>query len=247
MAGYYVVGNWKMQLSVAESVALARAVRSAPPPSGVTVVLCPSFPSLVPVGDVIKGTNLSLGAQDSCSEERGAYTGEVSPAVLREVGCRYVIVGHSERRQLFYETDESVRRKVATALRHGLTPILCVGETAEERAAGRRDEVVERQLRVALDGASGNFIVAYEPVWAIGSGKTVTRREAVDAHRFIRNVLDHAVGAVATAQTAVLYGGSVTAENVGHFVGADLMDGVLVGTASVEADAFQSIVAAVAT
>ncbi len=238
-----VAGNWKMHTTTAEAAALAAAVVRGPLPADVEVAVCPPYTALAAVARALDGSAVRLGAQDVFWEPRGPYTGEISPPMLVDLGCRYVIVGHSERRQHFGETDEAVRRKAAAALAHGLVPIVCVGERVDERDAGRTDAVVRRQVEQATAGLPDErvrlLVVAYEPVWAIGTGRTPTGEEAGRVAGVIRDALG-----AAGEDVRVLYGGSVTPVTVSEFSGRPGIDGVLVGGASLDASAFVSIVRA---
>jgi triosephosphate isomerase len=199
------------------------------------VVLCPPYPYLEQVGRRLAGTALALGAQNTSEHAQGAFTGEVSAAMLKDAGCRYVIVGHSERRQVYQETDAQVAAKFAAAQAAGLTPILCVGETLEEREAGRTEEVVARQLAAVLNEADfGNAVLAYEPVWAIGTGRNATPEQAQAVHAFLRRKL--------SAETRILYGGSVKAANAAALFAMPDVDGGLIGGASLAANEFIEIV-----
>jgi len=235
-----LIGNWKMQLSVRESVALARAVRAGVKKIKTAVVVCPAFPALSAVGSAVRGGVLALGAQDLFWEAKGQFTGEVSGAMLRELGCSFVIVGHSERRAHLGETDEMVNKKIAAALAARLTPILCVGETREERERGERDAVLRRQVHVALRGLQPSqikkVIVAYEPVWVIGSGKAVPPADAVAAHGRIRSAVNEVAGEGVLVR--VIYGGSVDSKNAAGFLREAAVDGCLVGGASLRAAEF---------
>ena len=247
-----VAGNWKMNRTATEGAALARelAALCAADPAGAVprVVLCPPFPALDSVHRAIASSRLELGAQDVHAETHGAFTGEVSGPMLRAVGCTWVLVGHSERRQLMGETDAVVAAKLRAAQRDGLVPVVCVGETLAEREGGRTEEVLARQVTVAyhgLDHGSASATgVAYEPVWAIGTGKVATPDQARDAHRVIRATLDRVVGAGTGAGLAILYGGSVNAGNAAALFAEADVDGALVGGASLEAAGFWKIVAA---
>lgn len=245
----YVIGNWKMNLSLLESVTLARAIVKSKPSHEARVVLCPSFTSLVAVAENVRGASIDIGAQDVAAKENGAYTGEVSAAMLKDVGCQYVIIGHSERRQYLGEGGELIKNKLIVACKYGLTPVLCVGERQEDRQAGKWESVLSLQLEEAMVGLrlNGNsLIVAYEPVWAIGSGQTVSSNDARLVANMIRDLLSKLLGStVSQKQCAILYGGSVTADNVHMFVGQDLMDGVLVGTSSLRSEEFFAIINAV--
>lgn len=245
MARAVVAGNWKMNGSVAEARGLAVELReSIGDLEGVDRVLCPPFPYLGLVRDVVTGSSIAVGAQNLSQHEKGAYTGEVSPGMVAEL-CTHVIVGHSERRALYGETDESVNLKVEAALKAGLTPIVCVGETLAQREAGAAEAVVERQLVKALDGVEtpGALIVAYEPVWAIGTGVPATPDLAADIMGdVIQRVLDSTYGSTEASATPLLYGGSVTAESVRGFVELECIHGALVGGASLRSGEFSEIV-----
>ena len=239
-----VAGNWKMngtRASVRELVAGVRAGLAGL--EAVDVVVCPSFPFLADVADAAAGSALALGAQNVADYDEGAYTGEVSAAMLAEFDVSYAIVGHSERRQLYGETDAQVAERFAAARRNGLRPILCVGETLEEREAGQTEAVVARQLGAVLDhqGAEAfeTAVIAYEPVWAIGTGVTAAPEQAQAVHAFIR-------GQVAGAQVPILYGGSMKADNAEGLLAMPDIDGGLIGGASLKADEFLTICRAAA-
>ncbi len=239
-----IAGNWKMNTTLQEAVALVEAMRpglEAIHP--VEKVVCPPFISLTAVQGHLHGTSIRLGAQDMYFAEKGAFTGEVSPLMLEGL-VDYVIIGHSERRQYFGETDEIVAKKVKAALEHNLTPIMCVGEKLDEYEAGRTQEVVTRQVKGGLAGLAGigGLVIAYEPIWAIGTGKAATGSGANQVVGIIRNVVASLFGADAAARLRIQYGGSVTAENIGEFMGQSEIDGALVGGASLKADAFVEIV-----
>lgn len=242
-----IAGNWKMHKTVGEALGLVEALlpRLAGTP-GVEVAVAPPFTALHAVGLRLAGTAVRLAAQTMHWEEQGAFTGEISAAMLRDVGCTYAILGHSERRQLFGETDEGVARKAARALAAGLTPLVCVGETLEERDRGNAFAVVERQTRAALaplgPDAVDRVVVAYEPVWAIGTGRTATAAQAQEVHAVIRRVLASLGGAERADATRVLYGGSVKPSNTAELLGQPDVDGALVGGASLDAETFASIV-----
>ncbi len=244
-----VAGNWKMNTTRAEAVALAQAVAAgagASPPCDVAVI--PPFPWLVPVADALKGSAVALGAQDVYSEPKGAYTGEVSPGMLQEVGCTYVLVGHSERRHVIGESDEATNHKVHAALESGLHVILCIGETLAERDRNLQERVFQRQVYSACAGLTdeqfARLVFAYEPVWAIGTGKVATPELAQEAHHNIRARMGLLYGEKIAAALPILYGGSLTAESAtGLFAQPDI-DGGLIGGASLKADAFLKIVAA---
>ena len=247
----FVAGNWKMHKTAAEGGALARelvAHLGARPPCA--VALCPPFTALEAVRQALDGSPIGLGAQNLHPEPRGAFTGEISGAMLAAAGCRYVIVGHSERRHGMGEDDALVARKLRAARRDGLTPIVCVGETLSERDQGLTADVLVRQIRSAYDGLAEaearETVIAYEPVWAIGTGRVASPEQACEAHRIIRATLDRVVGAGAGANLCVQYGGSVNAENAPRLFAEPELDGALVGGASLEAASFFRIVAAAA-
>jgi len=241
-----VAGNWKMYKTPAEAVVLAGAVlKELSAPDGLEVVVCPPFTALAAVRQVIAGSKIGLGAQNLHWAKEGAYTGEVSAEMLLDAGCRYVIVGHSERRQYFGETDENVNRKSLAAMASGLTPIICVGETLSEREAGRAHGVVEAQVK----GGLSRFVpaqvraltLAYEPVWAIGTGKTATPGQAEEMHAHVRMTIAGLFGADIAQGVRILYGGSVKPENAKELLRRTEIDGALVGGASLQADSFASI------
>ncbi|ABS26482.1 triose-phosphate isomerase [Anaeromyxobacter sp. Fw109-5] len=243
----FVCGNWKMHKTVAETAALVRELRSALGDAAgeVQVAVAPPFTALAAAVEAARGSAIEIAAQDVHWEKQGAFTGEVSAPMLADVGCRHGIVGHSERRQLFGETDEAVRKKVGALLAAGVRPIVCVGETLAEREAGRTLEVVDRQVRQGLAGLSvdelGRLTIAYEPVWAIGTGKTATSAQAQEVHAAIRRILRD-VGAPVADQIRVQYGGSVKPENAAELMAQPDVDGALVGGASLKAADFIAIV-----
>lgn len=243
-----IAGNWKMYTTPEEARGLARAIRNGVAAvDGVDVLLCPPFTSLAAVGEELSGSTIALGAQNMYPEEQGAFTGEVSPLMLTALGVSHVLVGHSERRQLFGERDDLLHRKVQAALAHGLKPILCVGETLEEREAGASwKELVRGQVRVGLEGFGaedlGPVTIAYEPVWAIGTGKTATPASAQEAHAMIREALAEDYSAGVAEETRILYGGSVKPDNVRELMAEADVDGALVGGASLKAETFLPII-----
>ena len=243
----FICGNWKMHKTVAEATALVKELADGlAGDARVQVAVAPTFTALAAVGAAVRGTPLELAAQDVHWELQGAFTGEVSAPMLAEVGVRHGIVGHSERRQLFGETDETVRRKVGALLAAGIRPILCVGELLAEREAGRTLEVVSRQVRGGLAGLSPDVLmavtVAYEPVWAIGTGKTATTAQAQEVHASIRALLRELGGAPAADAVRIQYGGSVKPENAAELLSQPDVDGALVGGASLKAKDFLAIV-----
>ena len=239
-----IAGNWKMNTTVAEAVALvSQMCRQLDGIDDVDKILCPPFISLAAVRELIKGSSIKLGAQDLFYEEKGAYTGEISPLMLADL-CQFVIIGHSERRRYFNESDAIINKKVAAAGRVGLRPILCVGEKLAENEAGQTEEVVSRQLKSALNGIDNidGIVIAYEPVWAIGSGRAATGQQANETIGFIRNTIAGLYHEEVAQNLVILYGGSVTASNIAEFVAHPQIDGALVGGASLKADQFISII-----
>src|SRR5918996_2375903 len=242
-----VIGNGKMHGTRAEGRARAAALRDGlKRPRGVEVVISPPFTALAVVAEILSGSPLRLGAQDCHWEATGAHTGEVSPVMLTDLGCRYVLVGHSERRRDLGETDEQISRKVQAALAHGLTPVLCVGETADERRQGLTFTTIEGQLRAGLSGlgpeAIAQVVLAYEPVWAIGTGVNATPLQAAEVHGYLRGLLSELTSKETAQGVRILYGGSVKPENIDSLVAEPEIDGALVGGASLNAQAFIAIV-----
>jgi triosephosphate isomerase len=244
----FVTGNWKMNKTVAEATALVRELRGlvSMVRDRVEVAVAPPFTALYPVAKALEDSNISLAAQTCHAEPSGAFTGEVSAPMLKEVGCSWVIIGHSERRQFFGETDATVNRKIAATVKAGMLPIICVGETLQEREGNKTLEVVETQVKGALQGFAANagFVIAYEPVWAIGTGKTATSRQAQDVHAHIRAVLGGLWGKDTASQVRIQYGGSVKGENAAELLGQPDIDGALVGGASLKAADFAAIIRA---
>ncbi len=243
-----IAGNWKMNMTRPEAVRLATEVLSKySPTDSVRAAVCPTAVCLESVGAVISGSGIGLGAQNMHAADSGAYTGEVSAAMLKSVGCDYVILGHSERRQYFGETDAGVNGKVHQALSNGLTPIVCVGEQLHEREAKRAEEVVRNQTEGALAGIGlsdpTTLVVAYEPVWAIGTGVTATPEQAQEMHAFIRSLLVSLLGSVGTS-VDILYGGSMKPGNAAELLSQEDVNGGLIGGASLKADQFLAIVEA---
>ncbi|MEK7783425.1 MAG: triose-phosphate isomerase [Candidatus Binatota bacterium] len=242
-----VVGNWKMNCTESEASALAREIRKRLKTiKGVEIVLAPPFTALTAVREVIRRSRLRMGAQDVHWEMEGAFTGEISPKMLREAGCGFVIIGHSERRRLFDESDPTVAKKVFAALRAGLRPILCVGETWEERRKGKTTQIIACQLRGALKGIGKSAIekieFAYEPVWAIGTGRNATADQVSEVHRWIRQLLRAHAGDKRAERCRILYGGSVRPDNAGELASVTEVNGLLVGGASLKAEDFLSII-----
>jgi triosephosphate isomerase len=243
-----VAGNWKMNKSIGPAIDLAAEVkRRLSGFDAADVVLCPPFTALKSVGDLIRFGNVKLGAQDVHWEAEGAYTGEVSIAMLKDLACDYVIVGHSERRAYFGETDEAVNRKARAVIDQGLRPIICVGETLDQREAGRTEEVVRRQVQQGLDGLAPGLtdaVIAYEPVWAIGTGRTATNAQAQEVHAFIRGLIGEIAGSKIAAAMRIQYGGSVKPSNAAELFAQPDVDGGLIGGASLQAESFFRIVEA---
>ena len=242
-----IAGNWKMNKLMAEAAELANAVkRSLYDVSEVEIVLCPPYTALSAVREVIMDSNIKLGAQDVYWEKEGAFTGEISAPMLKEAGCEYVIVGHSERRQYFHETNETVNKKAKALLKEGLKPIVCVGEKLEERKAGRAFDVVKDHVENSLAGITREdmlkIVIAYEPVWAIGTGVNATKAEAEEIHKYIRGLLEKMYDKDLAKSVRIQYGGSVKLDNIKELISEDDVDGALVGGASLKADSFIQIV-----
>jgi len=244
-----IAGNWKMYKTISEAIELATKLKRGLyelEESVIDIVICPPFTALSEVAEVIADSNIRLGAQDAFWENEGAYTGEVSCRMLKDVGCSFVIVGHSERRQFFGETDETVNKKIKAALKEGLVPIMCIGETLEERERNETFKVLAHQLKEGLKGIDGNqmlkITIAYEPVWAIGTGRTATPQQAQEAHHFIRNEVKGVYGGEVADLVRIQYGGSVKPDNIAELIKQPDIDGALVGGASLKAEAFSEIV-----
>jgi triosephosphate isomerase len=240
-----IAGNWKMYKTVSQTIALVKAL-IADLRTENEVVVAPPFTALWSAGPILVESRIALAAQDMHWENEGAFTGEVSPLMLCDAGCSHVIVGHSERRQLFGDTDETVARKARAAFAHGLTPIICVGETLAERETGRTMEVVERQvehaLRALTPAQAAVGVIAYEPVWAIGTGRNATPEQAQEVHAALRRLLARSHGDAAAAAARILYGGSVKPDNISALMAQADVDGALVGGASLDAASFLRIV-----
>ena len=241
-----VAGNWKMNTLPAEGVALAKGVAAGKGEvcDSVNFIVCPPFTHLHSVVETLKGTNIAVGAQDCATETKGAYTGEVSAEMIAALGCEYVILGHSERRQYYGETSETLNKKMARAYENNLIPIYCVGENLEEREANRHFEVCKQQLEEVVfnltDEQFAKLVIAYEPVWAIGTGKTATAEQAEEIHAYIREVLRSKFGAAAD-ECAILYGGSCKPSNAGEIFSKENVDGGLIGGAALKAEDFLGI------
>ncbi len=240
-----IAGNWKMHLTIGESTALARAiVEGTPGASGGDIIVAPVFTALASVAGVLEGSHVAMAAQNVFYEEKGAYTGEVAPAMVRDAGCVYAIIGHSERRKYFHETDGTVNARIKKALSAGLKPIVCVGETEEEREKGVTEFVIGQQVKVGLYGIDSleHVTIAYEPVWAIGTGKNATPAQAQAVHVFIRRLLSDAYGGAVAGSIRLLYGGSVTPDNIGQLISMEDIDGALIGGASLKSESFIGII-----
>lgn len=242
-----IAGNWKLNKTVSEAVSLTfDLIKLVDNISDVEIIIAPVFTVLSDVHVAINGSNIQLAAQDVYWEDSGAYTGEVSAPMLKDVGCDYVIIGHSERRQYFAETNESVNQKVKAALSHDLKPIICVGELLEEREAGKTESIIEDHVKGAIVDLSvsemESCVIAYEPVWAIGTGKTATPDQAQEVHNFIRVILEDCYSDKLASQIRIQYGGSVKPENAAELMSQQDVDGALVGGASLDAESFAEIV-----
>ncbi|MEO0257918.1 MAG: triose-phosphate isomerase [candidate division WOR-3 bacterium] len=240
-----IAGNWKMYLTHSEAVSMIREFKELM--RGVKtdyeIVICPPFTSLYFVGEELKGTEFKLGAQNLFYESEGAYTGEISPKMLTALGCSYVIIGHSERRKYFYETDDVILKKVKAAIEAGLTPILCVGENLEDRNKGIEKDVVRKQFEAVFGGLGGKdfdkIVIAYEPVWAIGTGVNATPEQAQEMHGFLRDLFKEMFG---SDNVTIIYGGSVKPDNIHALTSMPDVDGALVGGASIKAKSFFEII-----
>ena len=242
-----IAGNWKMYKTIDESIELVNLLkRSVVDIDDVEIVVCPPFTSLSDVNEVVLESNIKLGAQDVYWEKEGAFTGEVSSGMLKNIGCVYCIVGHSERRQFFGETNEMVNKKAKALLKEGLKPIICVGEKLEERKADKAFQVVKDHVVNSLSGLTKedmqNVVIAYEPVWAIGTGVNATKEQAQEIHKYIRGLLTEMFGPETAGSVRIQYGGSVKPENIKELISQEDVDGALVGGASLKCDSFSQIV-----
>ena len=242
-----IAGNWKMYKTTPEAVETAqRLVELVADSADVDIMIAPVFTALDPVSQVVSNSRVALGAQNLYWEKEGAYTGEISADMLLSAGCQYVIIGHSERRQYFGETDETVNKKIRAALDTALIPVFCVGETEEEREAGQTFSVLDKQVKIGLDGYFakdlGTLVIAYEPVWAIGTGKTATKEQAQETHAYIRSLMNQTFDKALAQSVRILYGGSVKPANVSELMAMPDIDGALVGGASLDAESFSQIV-----
>ncbi|HQO37616.1 MAG TPA: triose-phosphate isomerase [Candidatus Omnitrophota bacterium] len=248
-----IAGNWKLYKTITEAIELANGLKRElfkVNAGDVDIVVCPVYTALSEVAEVVANSNIALGAQDAYWQDEGAFTGEVSVKMLKDAGCAYVIIGHSERRQFFSETNETVDKKIKAVLGHGLTPIMCCGEMLAEREAGNTFKVLDDHLINGLKGFTADeaekIVIAYEPVWAIGTGKTATPAQAQEAHQYIRNTLAKLFGKDVASRMRIQYGGSVKPENIEELMRQPDVDGALVGGASLKVDSFAQIVATAA-
>ncbi|WP_130807518.1 triose-phosphate isomerase [Senegalia massiliensis] len=241
-----IAGNWKMNKTISEGVDFVKQIKHLGDNTDVEVVVCVPFVSLESIKKELKGSNVKLGSQNIHWEENGAYTGEISPLMLKEIGIDYAIIGHSERRQYFGDTDETVNKKVKTSLAHDIKPIVCVGETLEERENNTAEEKVKVQITKALDGISekemSDIVLAYEPIWAIGTGKTASSEDANEMIAFIRDIIKEKYDEEISETVRIQYGGSVKPQNVTEIMNQPDIDGALVGGASLKKDDFTELV-----
>ncbi|MFA7419509.1 MAG: triose-phosphate isomerase [Melioribacteraceae bacterium] len=245
-----IAGNWKMNNDLNGTVNLISDLKKGVnDQTKATVIVCPPFTSLETAQTLLKDSLIKFGAQNMYFEESGAFTGEISPSMLKSVGCEYVILGHSERRTIFGESDQIINKKIKTAIKHNLKPIFCIGETLEEREKGVTFDIIEKQIRFGLEGLTESdlttMIIAYEPVWAIGTGKTASNEQAQEVHEFIRNLITKLFSAEFAQKLIIQYGGSVKPENAKELLGQQDIDGALVGGACLKADSFLKIIDAI--
>lgn len=242
-----IAGNWKMFKTCSEAAETAgQLVKLVAMATDIDVMIAPPFTALAQVSDVVRGSCVSLGAQNLFWEAQGAFTGEISSAMLVSAGCKYVIIGHSERRQYFNETDETVNKKIKAAFDNDLMPVMCVGESEKERESKNTFSVLDKQLKKGLEDFSSDdlkrLVIAYEPVWAIGTGKTATSEQAQEVHQFLRSVLEKSFGNMLAKSIRILYGGSVKPNNIAELMAMPDVDGALVGGASLDPETFSKIV-----
>ncbi|MBU3191070.1 triose-phosphate isomerase [Clostridium bowmanii] len=241
-----IAGNWKMNITVAEAVNLIEKIKPLVKDAQCEVVVCPTFLCLDAVIKGVKGSNIKVGAQNMHYEEKGAFTGEVSPSMLKDIGIDYVIIGHSERRQYFNETDETVNKKLKAAYDHNILPILCMGETLEQRESNITEKVLDNQIKLGMQGLTKaqveKLVIAYEPIWAIGTGKTATADEANETIGFIRKTVSAMFGSDVSEKLRIQYGGSVKPSTISEQMGKSDIDGGLIGGASLKAEDFAGIV-----
>lgn len=243
----FIAGNWKMFKTVSEAVSLVQTIKAGVShKTDCDIVVCPPFTALSAVSKTLEDSSIDLGAQNMHFESEGAFTGEVSPLMLKDVRCRYVVLGHSERRQHFKEDDALINKKVKTAVKYSLVPILCIGESLTERESRQFFEVVKKQFDESLQGLTGEdvskIVLAYEPVWAIGTGQTATPEQAEQMHSYVRRLLNEKYGNEIASRVPILYGGSVKPDNIGQLMRKPNVDGALVGGASLKAETFTQII-----
>jgi triosephosphate isomerase (TIM) len=242
-----IAGNWKMNLNIEDSVKLVNSLKElVSDVKDREILVCPSFTCLKDVNSIVSGTNIKLGSQNICYEDKGAFTGEISASMLKEVGCSYAIVGHSERRHVFHENNDMINLRVKNGIKNGLKIILCVGETLEQREADETTEIIIEQVQIGLKDVSAedmfNVVIAYEPVWAIGTGKTASSEQAQEIHAMIRNLIKDIFNENISSSVRILYGGSVKPSNIKELMEQEDIDGALVGGAALEAQGFSEIV-----
>lgn len=246
-----ISGNWKMHTTIAEAQELAKSIVSMGIPADRDVMLAPPYTAIKAVSEVTSNSSVFIGSQNVCWEEKGAFTGEISPTMLKDAGCVMAIIGHSERRHIFGESDALINQRVKGALKFGLIPVVCIGEKLEEREAGKTFEVLEDQLRKGLEGVSissgKEMVIAYEPVWAIGTGKTATVDQAQEVHVFVRSILADIFEKNIATEMRILYGGSVNQKNVDDLMAQEDIDGALVGGAALDSASFSRIINFIAT
>jgi triosephosphate isomerase (TIM) len=249
MRNKFIAGNWKMNTTRAETTTLLQTLlQETAAIEKTTILVAPPFTNLQVASELLQNSKIKLGGQNMYWEDKGAFTGEISPLMLKDLKCDYVILGHSERRQYFRESNQEINRKIQAAFRHQIYPILCVGESLENRERGQTLGVVEFQIRNGLAGITSdqmkNFTIAYEPVWAIGTGRAATPADAVEVHSYVRSLLGEIFDSTIAEETRIQYGGSVTADNIASFITEPEIDGALVGGASLKADSFLKIIQA---
>jgi len=242
-----MAGNWKMNKTILESIALVKELKDfVRDTKGIDIIVCPPFTSLWVTREIVSETNIHLGAQNLYKEEKGAFTGEISPLMLKDIGCEYVILGHSERRKYFQETSEEVAKKAKVAFTHNLVPIICVGENLEERESGQLEKIIEQEIKALfceIDSVlAAKIIIAYEPIWAIGTGKSSSPEDADSVIKFIRQLFLSQYGTEIAEQIRILYGGSANAKNIKEYMDKPDIDGALVGGASLNALSFSQMV-----
>lgn len=241
-----IAGNWKMNKTYSEAKALLEEIKALELSEDVEAVVCPPFTNIALAKELLEGTNVKVGAQNAYPKDSGAFTGEVSVAFLKDLAVDYVILGHSERREYFKESDQDINEKVKAVLSHGLVPILCCGETLEERESGKEKEKVKSQIEADFEGLEAkdfeNIVIAYEPIWAIGTGKTASADDAEEMCGYIRQLIREQFGDEASEKVRIQYGGSVKPENVSEIMSKENIDGALVGGASLEAESFSKLV-----